>query len=94
MKKSVVNDIVKHAEALSDEQLLHEYYYCLFQSLGSQCERMYDLGYDESDIIERSHYEDFISQKADILASLCEGRGLRLFDCIDRVEEEREDDLL
>lgn len=90
MKKSVVNDIVKHAEALSDEQLLHECYYCLFES--SQCERMYDLGYDESDIIERSHYEDFISQKADILASLCEGRGLRLFDCTYLVEEEREDD--
>lgn len=37
-------------------------------------------------------FVDFISQKADILASFCEGCGLRLFDCTYRVEEEREDD--
>lgn len=80
ISKSVLNDVVKHAETLSDEQLLDEYYDCMFESLGSQCERMYELGYDESDISERSHYEDFIFQKAEILASLCVGRGLRLFE--------------
>ena len=80
ISKSVLNDVVKHAETLSDEQLLDEYYDCMFESLGSQSERMYDLGYDEADIRERSYYEDFVCQKADILAGLCIERGLRLFE--------------
>ena len=80
MKKSVVNDIVKYAETLSDEQLLDEYYDCAFESLGSLTEKMYDLGYDESDIRERYRYENFVCQKADILAGLCLERGLCLFD--------------
>lgn len=59
MKKSERNAIVKWAESATDEELEKEYYNCVFSSLGSQTEDMYELGYDLADIKEREQYEKF-----------------------------------
>lgn len=48
-------------------------------SLGSQCDDMFDLGYDIRDIIERQKYEKFIAQKSDLIGGICDKRGIQLF---------------
>ena len=60
MKKSEKNAIIKWAKTLTNEQLEKEYYDSVFDSLGSQVEIMYELGYDMVDIIEREKHERFI----------------------------------
>lgn len=53
MKRKERNSIIKWACTLTDEELEKEYYDAVLDSLGSQTERMYDLGYDISDIRDR-----------------------------------------
>ena len=53
MTKKKRNEIIKFAEKLTDEELEKEYYDAIYDSLGSQCEDMYELGYDIADIVER-----------------------------------------
>ena len=80
MTKTERNAIIKHAETLTNEELEKEYYDTVYDSLGSQTEDMYELGYDMRDIEERASYEKYLSQKADILASLCKERGIKLWE--------------
>lgn len=80
MTKKERNKIIKWAEQLTDEDLEKEYYDLFFESLGTQCEKMYDLGYDLFDILEREKYEKFISEKVSLLEALCLGRGIKLWD--------------
>lgn len=80
MTKKERNEIIKFAEKLTDEELEKEYYNAVYSSLGSQCEDMYELGYDISDIVEREKYEKYLSQRADLLGVLCEQRGIRLWE--------------
>lgn len=68
------------AAGLSDEELEAEYYDLVYCGLGSQAEAMYDQGYDMQDIIERQKYEKFICQKCDLVAILCEERGIKLWE--------------
>lgn len=56
-----------------------EYYNAVYNSIGSQCEDMYELGYDIADIAEREKYEKYLVQRADLLCSLCEKRGIMLW---------------
>lgn len=79
MTRKEKNEIKKWADNLSDEQLEQAYYDSLFGCLGSQCDDMYELGYDISDIIERQKYEKFLGQKVDCLEYLCNERGIELF---------------
>ena len=79
MRKKERNDIIKFAEKLTDEQLENEYYDAVYNSLGSQCERMYDLGYDISDILDREEYEKYLGQVATLLEYLCYQRGIKLW---------------
>lgn len=79
MTKKEKNEIIKWANSVSNEELETEYYSTVFNSLGSQIEDMYDLGYDMADIFERENYEKYISQKADLLEMLCEKRGVKLW---------------
>lgn len=72
-------EIEKLCDTLSDEELEKLYYDTLFLSLGSQCDDMYDLGYDIQDIIERQKYEKFIAQKSDLIGGICDKRGIQLF---------------
>lgn len=71
--------IIAWANTLSDKELENEYYEYAYKSLGTQTERMYELGYDTADIEEREVYEKYISEKADILEYVCEKRGITLW---------------
>ncbi|MBQ6856834.1 MAG: hypothetical protein IJO13_06995 [Lachnospiraceae bacterium] len=80
MKKSERNAIINKAKTMSNEELEKEYYDSVFDSLGSQTEDMYELGYDIIDIEEREQYEKYIRQKSALLGKLCEERGIRLWE--------------
>lgn len=80
MTKKQRNEIIKWASTLTDEQLEDEYYDAVYDSLGSQTEEMYELGYDIADIIEREEYEDYLDQRADLIGWLCEKRGIKLWE--------------
>jgi hypothetical protein len=79
MKKSERNSIIKWASLVTDEELENAYYDLIYNSLGSQTEQMYDLGYDMVDIVEQEKHEKYLSQKTDILETLCEERGIKLW---------------
>ena len=80
MKNTEKNNLLKWASSLSDEELKDEYYSSVYDSLGSQTDEMYELGYDIRDIEEREAYEKFLCEKSDILGSLCEKRGITLWE--------------
>ena len=65
---------------LSDEQLINEYYNSVYDSLGSNAERMYELGYDIRDIMEEEKSKEYASQRADILENECHKRGIKLWE--------------
>lgn len=80
MKKSERDAIIKWAASVTDEELEDEYYEVAFDSLGSQTERMYELGYDLVDIQEREKYEKDLCERSSLLEMLCEERGIRLWE--------------
>ena len=80
MTRKERNEIIKFAEKLTDEELEKEYYNAVYSSLGSQCEDMYELGYDIADIVEREKYEKYLRQRTGLLEYLCEQRGIRLWE--------------
>ena len=79
MTKSERNQIIKWANALTDEELEKEYYRAVQDTLGSEAEEMYERGWDMQDIIEREKYEDWLDQKCDLLERLCYERGIELW---------------
>lgn len=79
MKRKERNSIIKWACTLTDEELEKEYCDAVLDSLGSQTERMYDLGYDISDIRDREDYEKFLREKSDLLESVYKERGIELW---------------
>lgn len=87
MKLKEKNNLIKWANTLSDKELKDEYYDAAYDSLGSQTDKMYELGYDMRDIEEREEYEKYLCEKADILENICVERGIGLWD----EDEERED---
>ena len=80
MTKKQRNEIIKWANTLNDEQLENEYYDAVFDSLGSQAEAMYELGYDIQDIVEREEYEEWLCQRVNVLEQLCYKRGIKLWE--------------
>ena len=80
MNKREFAKLKKQTDALTDEQLEKEYYDAAFETLGSQAEEMYELGYDEADIREREEHERWLSRRSDILASICWDRGIKLWE--------------
>lgn len=79
MTNKVRKEIIAWTDTLSDEQLEKEYYDYAYKSLGTQTERMYDLGYDMADIKEQEEYEKEIDEISDILEYVCEKRGIKLW---------------
>ncbi|MBE6576528.1 MAG: hypothetical protein E7653_00130 [Ruminococcaceae bacterium] len=79
MRKSEKNAILQKVAFWNDEKLESEYYKAVYDSLGSQTDRMYDLGYDMRDIIEREKTEKFNCEYADLLGFICEQRGIVLW---------------
>lgn len=92
MTKKQRNEIIKWASTLTNEQLEDEYYDAVYDSLGSQTEEMYELGYDIVDIIEREKFEDYLDKRADLLGRLCEERGIKLWEKYN--EQELNDELM
>ena len=90
MKKADTNSILKWAASLSNEELEKEYYNAVFDSLGSQCEDMYELGYDMRDIEERRKHEKYIAEKASLLGQLCEERGINLWNSVEDLEADND----
>ena len=80
MTKSERTQIIKWANTLTDEELEEEYYRAIYDTLGSQAEEMYERGWDMQDVIERDKYEKYLGQRADLLESLCCGRGIKLWE--------------
>lgn len=87
MKKADKNALIKWANTLTDEELTGVYYDAVFDSLGSQCEDMYELGYDMRDIEERRKHEKYLAEKADLLERLCEERGITLWESVEELED-------
>ena len=79
MTRSEKNALLKWAKTLTNEELEKEYYRSVYDCLGSECEDMYELGYDIRDIEEREKYEKYLCKKSDILGRLCEERGIELW---------------
>ncbi len=80
MKKSEKNALLEWVNALTDEELEKEYYKSVCDSLGSETEEMYELGYDMVDIKERQEYEKYLEEKSRVLEELCEERGIKLWE--------------
>ena len=79
MTKSEKNEIIKWSNTVSNEELERTYYDTVYDTLGTQIDDMYELGYDMTDILEREKYEKYMSQKADLLEMLCVKRGIKLW---------------
>lgn len=84
MKGFSLNDIIEFAEKSTDDELEKEYYGAVYESLGSECEDMYELGYDIADIVEREKYEKYLRQRVALLEYLCEQRGIKLWERSDK----------
>lgn len=80
MKASEKNALLEWVNALTDEELEKEYYKSVYDSLGSEAEEMYELGYDMIDIKERQEYEKYLGEKSRVLEELCEKRGIKLWE--------------
>lgn len=80
MKLKEKNSLIKWANTLSDKELKDEYYEAVYDSLGSQTDEMYELGYDMRDIEEQEGYEKYLCEKADFLENICVERGIVLWD--------------
>lgn len=80
MKRLERNSLIKWTNRLSDKELKDEYYDAVYDSLGSQTDKMYELGYDMRDIEEQEEYEKYLCEKADVLENMCTERGIGLWD--------------
>lgn len=80
MKLKEKNSLIKWENTLSDKELKDKYYAAVYDSLGSQTDEMYELGYDMKDIKEREEYEKYLCEKADFLENICMKRGIELWD--------------
>lgn len=80
MTKKNVKKIIDRANTLTDEQLEQEYYRLAYETLGTQVDEMYELGYDLADIAEREEYEKSINEECSVLEALCLERGIKLWE--------------
>lgn len=78
--KNERKELLRWAESLSNEELENEYYNAVYDSLGSRCESMYELGYDIRDIKEQEEHEKYLGEKADVLGKICLERNIKLWE--------------
>ena len=79
MKKNEKNALIEWASKLSNDELEEEYYKSAYDCLGSQTDKMYELGYDLVDIEERDKFETYLCEKSDVLEQICAERGIALW---------------
>lgn len=90
LRKSEIDRIIKENSALSNEELVDKYFDIVFNDcLGSQAERMEEMGWEESDIKERREHEDYMEQYADVLCYILNKREIDVWK--DYVEETRKE---
>mgnify|MGYP004475225083 FL=1 len=63
MKRSERNSLAKWANTLTDKELKDKYYAAVYDSLGSQTNEMYELGYDMRDIEEQENMKNISVRK-------------------------------
>lgn len=63
MKRSERNSLAKWANTLIDKELKDKYYAAVYDSLGSQTNEMYELGYDMRDIEEQENMKNISVRK-------------------------------
>lgn len=80
MTRKERNNIIKFTEKLNNKELEEEYYEAVWGCLDSRVDKMYDLGYDILDIVEREKQEKYLKERVDLLGYLCEERGIRLWE--------------
>lgn len=80
MKRRERIQLIKWADELSDKDLEDAYYDAVYDCLGSETEKMYELGYDPIDISEQEKCEKYLSEKANLLERLCMERGIKLWE--------------
>lgn len=80
MTKTERRELLEWAKGLSNEKLEEAYYDAVYDSLGTQTETMYELGYDMQDIKERENYEKYLRDKADLLEDECSKRNIKLWE--------------
>lgn len=80
MTKKEKDDLIQYAKNLSDSELVAEYYDSVYDCLGSDCEAMYELGYDIQDIREAEDLEKYLGEKAFILEDECCKRNITLWE--------------
>lgn len=80
MTKAERNQIIKWTNTLTNEELEKEYYRAVMDSLGSETEEMYELGWDMRDILEREKFEKWLCKKTSLLGKCCEERGIKLWE--------------
>lgn len=80
MNQRELKKLKKWADTLTDKELENEYYDAVYSTLGSQCEEMYERGYDIADILEREKYEKELDRQASMLEYLCSERGIKLWE--------------
>ncbi len=73
------NELIHYAENLSDSELVDKYYDSVYDCLGSQSEKMYELGYDIQDIKDAEELEEYLCCESDILEQECFRRGISLW---------------
>ena len=73
------NILVQYAKNLSDTELVNKYYNSVFDCLGSDSEKMYELGYDIQDIRDAEALEKYLGEKAFILENECCKRNITLW---------------
>ena len=86
MNKFDSRAFVRYLSGLSDSDLEAYYYQCVFESLGSDAERMYELGYDIVDVVEREVYERELLKRVDLIEAECRRRSIALW-CPSGTEE-------
>ena len=79
MKLKEKNTLIKMAESLSDKDLEAAYYDAVYDSLGSQVDRMVELDYDEVDVRERRAYEKYLGEIGYVLECVCTTSGIELW---------------
>lgn len=79
LTKKETTEILCWCATLTDEELKKEYYRLSYESLGTETDRMYELGYDIAAIKEQEYWERYTSLKSDLLEDICHERGLKLW---------------
>lgn len=79
MTRAEKNNISKWARSLTDEELEARYYREVLNCLGSEAEKMYELGYDMADVYAQEEHEHDQCVLVDILEGVCAERGIELW---------------